>query len=74
MVNETTAANPEGVEFPSLWMFNPFRVAIVNWSQPRVPLGASPVAIHVGDAVGLWAQYVIAFMKRHTKASPKRDP
>ena len=26
MVNETTDANPEGVEFLSVLMFNPFRV------------------------------------------------
>ena len=51
MVNDTTDANPEGVEFPSLWMFNPFGVGIVNWSQPRVPLGASPVAIHIDPLI-----------------------
>jgi hypothetical protein len=52
VVNEATDANPKGVEFPSLSMFNPFRGWVVNGAQPRVPLGASPVAIQTDPLRG----------------------
>jgi hypothetical protein len=69
VLNETADANPEGVELPSLFDVQPLQGGVVNWSQPRVPLGASPVAIQLipsGDAVKLRAKYVIEFMKRTT--------
>jgi len=52
VVNEATDANPEGVEFPSVSMFNPFRVESSIGLQPRVPLGASPVAIQIDPLRG----------------------
>ena len=52
MVSGGMDANPEGVEFLSLSMFNPCRVGVVNWSQPRVPLGTSPVAIQIDPLRG----------------------
>ena len=69
MVNETTDANPEGVEFPSLSMFNPFRVGSSMGHSHGFRLARHPwlfKLIPSGDAVKLRAKYVIEFMKRTT--------
>ena len=56
MVNETTDANPEGVEFLSLSMFNPFRVGSSIGHGHGFRLARHPwlfTLIPSGDAVKL---------------------
>ena len=65
--NEVTDANPEGVEFQSLSMFNPFRVASSMGHSHGFRLALHPwlfTLIPSGDVVVVYAECGIEFMNR----------